>query len=459
MVGGPEAGALERTVRRLAREAASRGRPAAGALPGFDPAGTTWIVWVAPPEPEGDGTVDVLVAPVGAALVAEVSAAHGGARRAEQLESVGRFASAVAHDFNNLLAAIRVTAHTLAAAVDAPEHRADCRRIVEATERAARLTRGLLQFSGRVGLPRGAVDLRGLVEDLAAVLPAILGPDVDLALALPPGPRWVTAERDPVEQVVMNLVSNAKEAMPEGGRLRLAVEDLEVAPEAGGAWDLAPGAYHVLVVEDDGPGIPPADRDRVFEPYFTTKVRDGQRGLGLGLATVYGTARSLGGDVRIADGAEGGARFEVALPARRRSKTPVPRPDRPGTRRGGDAVLVVDDDALVRRTTADFLASLGYEVFEAESGVGALSVVAEHRDRLEAVLLDMIMPGMNGRSTCRAIRRMAPGVRVILMSGCSAPADTEAALDDGAECFLPKPFDLDDLAERLGPVSGRGGDT
>lgn len=449
----PEAPAWTTALVRLGRHVLETRQEASRAVPEATGDRRSWVVWVRPSAHPGD--VEVATLPLPPSAAADVVAAHARSSRAQRLESIGQFASAVAHDFNNLLAAIRVTAHTLGHEIEDPRKREDCRRIVEATERAARLTQGLLHFAGRSGGPRTRVDVAALLRDLATILPSMVGEGIDLDLSVPEESRWIVAARTQVEQVVMNLVLNAREAMPRGGRLRIGIEALTATTDCEElGWDLPAGAYFVLFVEDEGPGIPPEHRQVVFEPYYSTKTHDGQRGLGLGLATVYGVARSLGGDVRIDEGGKGGARVEVALPQAEAGADVVAAKVASPRRRGGTAVLVVDDDALVRRTTAHFIEALGYRVYEAESGIGALSVVASHKDELEAVLLDMIMPGMNGRSTCRAIRRMAPRVRVLIMSGCTTPGDTEAALADGAECFLAKPFDLDDLAARLGRVNG-----
>jgi len=452
----PEAPAWIEALARLSARVLETGNAATRAVPEAEPDGRTWVVWVASHD---EAWVDVVVAPLPGEAAADVAASHIRALRGPPLESIGRFASAVAHDFNNLLAAVRVCAHALRQSVPTDAERRDCERILEATERAARLTRGLLDFAGRGGGPRARFDLREVVAGLSDLLQSMLGGAVHTRVEVPDSPCFVEADPGQVKQVILNLVLNAKEAVGDEGRVTVFLAPCVVgAAGEASRWRLSPGRYHVLGVEDDGPGIPPAIRPRVFEPYFSTKTKDGQRGLGLGLSTVYGIARRLGGDVRIVDGEAGGARVEVALPAVGAGMSPSAGQAGSAPRgRRGDTVVVVDDDALVRSTTAAFVESLGYRVFETDSGLGALSIVSEHKDRVEAVLLDMIMPGMNGLATCRALRRVAPDVRVLLMSGCTVPVDTEAALAEGAECFVPKPFDLERLARLLGRVEDPAG--
>jgi CheY-like chemotaxis protein len=237
----------------------------------------------------------------------------------------------------------------------------------------------------------------------------------------------------------MNLAVNAAEAIAEThrtGRIELRTR--------------TSGDAVVLEVADDGPGIPAELRDRVFEPYFTTKTPE--RGTGLGLATVFGIVENHGGAIEIASGLDGrGTTMRVRLPAARSAAArpePVVAPEVPA---GSGTVLVVDDDALVRRSVASALRSLGYDTLEAEGGAEAISLYRERRG-LRAVVLDMVMPGMNGRATLAAMRAVDPDVPVLLMSGYTINEEIQAVLDDGASAFLSKPYSVESLARSLASV-------
>jgi signal transduction histidine kinase/ActR/RegA family two-component response regulator len=358
-------------------------------------------------------------------------------QRGQRLEAIGTLAGGVAHDFNNLIFGVKLLAAELGVHERDPERRASLALIDDITERAAMLTRSLLGFARRGKHRAAPVALDDLLAGMSELLSRTLS-SATVTFATSADHRGtVIGDRAQLEQVVMNLAVNAAEAIAEtghGGRL-----EVRTRTEAGAI---------VLEVADDGPGIPPELRDRVFEPYFTTKTPE--RGTGLGLATVFGIVENHGGTIEIAPGLDGrGTTMRVRLPAAATAAAapePVVAHDVPA---GTGTVLVVDDDALVRRSVASALRSIGYDTVEADGGVQALAVYREQRLALRAVVLDMVMPGMNGRATLAAMRAVDPEVPVLLMSGHTINEEIQAVLDDGASGFLSKPYSVEMLARSL----------
>jgi signal transduction histidine kinase len=361
-------------------------------------------------------------------------------QRGQRLEAIGTLAGGVAHDFNNLIFGVKLLAAELGVDETDPQRRASLALIDDITERSAMLTRSLLGFARRGKHRAVPVALDDLLDGMSELLRRTLSAvtvTFDTAAA---NRGTVIGDRAQLEQIVLNLAVNAAEAIADTGRggrieVRTRTEDEAV----------------VLEVADDGPGIPPELRDRVFEPYFTTKTPE--RGTGLGLATVFGIVENHGGTIEIAPGLDGrGTTMRVRLPA---SRT-VAAPSEPVVMRevpaGTGTVLVVDDDELVRRSVASALRSLGYDTLEAEGGSQALDVYRERRRDLRAVVLDMVMPGMNGRATLAAMRAVNPEIPVLLMSGYTINEDIQAVLDDGASGFLSKPYSVEMLARSLADV-------
>ncbi|HUS29179.1 MAG TPA: response regulator [Kofleriaceae bacterium] len=358
-------------------------------------------------------------------------------RRAQRLEAIGTLAGGIAHDFNNLIFGIKLLAAELAASESDPQRLASLKMIDDVTERSAMLTRSLLGFA-RKGKHRAMpVAINDVVESMRELLTRTLT-GIQISFELGAQDRGtVIGDASQLEQVVMNLVVNARDAVKDNGG--------QVIVRTSTA-----GERVLLDVLDDGPGIPHEIRERVFEPYFTTKTHGSQRGTGLGLATVFGIAESHGGTVEVGDGIGTGAMLRVSLPA---SKKPAEAPAIPEAAAtvepGTGTILVVDDDRLVRRAVANTLRSLGYNTFEAMNGDEALRLFREHRDIISAVVLDMMMPGMSGSSTFMAMRDIDPTVAVLLMSGYSVNEDVQGLLDAGASGFVTKPYSPDVLARSL----------
>ena len=396
------------------------------------------------PVSDGEGVITHVVIAffdVTREVEAEVARAESERRlhRGQRLEAIGTLAGGIAHDFNNLIFGVKLLAAELAVTETDPQRRASLELIDDITERSAMLTRSLLGFARRGKHRAAPVAMDDLIGEMSELLRRTLG-GVTVTFDLDAERRGtVIGDRAQLEQVLMNLAVNASEAIAEagrGGRIVIATR--------------SEGDAVVIEVADDGPGIPAGLRERVFEPYFTTKTPE--RGTGLGLSTVFGIIETHGGTIEVAAGLGGaGTTMRIRLPAagvtaaRPEARLVAERPAGSGT------VLVVDDDDLVRRSVANALRSLGYDTVEAEGGAEALDVYRERRD-LRAVVLDMVMPGMTGRATLAAIRAVDPGIPVLLMSGHTSHDEIQAVLEQGANGFLSKPYSVEALARSLADV-------
>ncbi len=372
-------------------------------------------------------------------------------RQAQKMEAVGRLAGGIAHDFNNLLTAILGLSEVSIAALPVGHQvRADLEEIRRTGVRAATLTGQLLAFSRRQVIEPRPFDLNDAVLSMAKLLRRVIGEHIELSVV--PGARPAVVRADPgqIEQLVMNLAVNARDAMSEGGKLTIEAGLIELDVSSAAAYDgLAAGAYARLIVTDTGPGVPDAARPHLFEPFFTTKERG--KGTGLGLATCYGIAKQNGGAVICRSDSGQGAVFEVLLPrhaadlAKENSGAPVPPPPR-----GNETVLIAEDEAPIRRLSTRILGSLGYTVLEAPDGEEALEVLAGDRERrVRLALIDMVMPKLGGVKLAEAIARVRPDVRVLFTSGYTEDAiPGRAVFESGAE-FLSKPYTVGELGTRI----------
>ena len=374
------------------------------------------------------------------------------AQRTQRLESIGTLAGGVAHDFNNLIFGIKLIASELALNAEDESLRSDLALIDSITERAATLTRSLLGFA-RLGKHRSApVAMEDVIGGMRELLVRTLA-GIALEFNFAAEDRGVVfGDQAQLEQVVMNLVVNARDALAGRGRVAISTRTVNLtAAPLGVTGSLAPGRTVVFEVADDGPGIVPADRERVFEPYFTTKTRGPDRGTGLGLATVLGVVEAHQGAIEIAAGlGNAGTTMRVYLPAGAALVAAVAPPPAVTARvKGHGTILVVDDDQIVRMALIGAIRKLGYEVLEASSGSQAIEVFRQHGARISGVVLDLVMPGLSGRDTYLALRALSPGVRVLLMSGYSMNEEVEAILELGVRSFLSKPYSMEALAREL----------
>jgi PAS domain S-box-containing protein len=377
--------------------------------------------------------------------VTERKQIEGALRESQKLEAVGRLAGGVAHDFNNMLAAILMQVDLAETYADLPDDvRGILKEIRDAATRAGALTRQLMLFSRKEVLQPRALDLNACVSSMAGMLERLVREDVRLQFTLHPRPLITLADPGMLDQVILNLAVNARDAMPHGGALVIETaaqivddDDTRTNP------DVPPGDYVCLRVRDTGSGIGTEHLPHIFEPFFTTKGMG--RGTGLGLATVFGIVKQHRGAIRVASDVGRGTTFEVLFPA---SSEPVAvhAEDLPAPSGGHETVLVVEDDSTVRRLTRLLLARHGYRVLEAGSGAEALRVWEQHDGAIDLLFTDMVMPtGLTGRQLAAALATRKPGLKVILTTGYSAEvAGRELSLDKG-QSFLQKPCPPHDL--------------
>jgi two-component system cell cycle sensor histidine kinase/response regulator CckA len=373
---------------------------------------------------------------------------------AQKMESVGRLAGGIAHDFNNLLTAITGHGDLLAHGLSPDDPgQADVAAINAAASRAAALTRQLLAY-GRQSLLRPApVDLNAVVSDIEPMIRRLIGEDIELRTSFAPDLGWVQADAGQLDQVILNLVVNARDAMPDGGTITLSTANAELDEAyAADRPGLRAGRYVTVSVSDTGIGIDPVIRTRIFEPYFTTKDRE--RGTGLGLATVLGIVEQSGGQIEVSSEVGQGTTFLVHLP---RQAAPISGPvidsDANRTPVGGrETVLLVEDDESVRRLATLILERNGYRVIATADGMTALDAARAHDGPIDLLLTDMVMPGLNGREVAERFATLQPSARVLFMSGYAGEALSAQGVLDPSVAFLAKPFVPAELARKVREV-------
>ena len=379
-------------------------------------------------------------------------------RQAQKMEAVGRLAGGVAHDFNNLLMVIRGHAALSLrnAGVDGSLRR-ELDEILQATDRASSFTRQLLAFSRKQVLQPRVLDLNALTTQVANMLPPVLGDDIALTIELDPKLGHVKADAALLEQVVMNLVFNARDAMQEGGELTIRSFNADLDEQSLAAHPGAhAGPYVVLAIRDTGHGMSEETQSHIFEPFFTTKDRG--KGTGLGLATAYGTVNQSGGFISVASKIGAGTEIRIFLP---RVDDPVEVTEIPPApaevRRGEGTILVVEDDDAVRRMTREFLKIGGYTVLEARSGADAIQFMERREQPIDLVLTDVLMPGMKGRELVERLAKLRAGIKVLYMSAYTEDAAINIGVLSPGTAFIEKPFSPDDLANKVREVLSAAG--
>ena len=387
--------------------------------------------------------------------------------QAERLESVGQLAGGIAHDFNNLLAGIMNYASLasdglteltgrlgLGADETALTLRHDIGEIDNAANRAARLTRQLLVFSRREMIKYEILDLNSVVIDMESLLRRTLGENFVLETALAPDLPRAKCDRGQTEQVLMNLAMNARDAMADGGTLRIETASYEVDEHGAHQRAMSSGRYVRLAVSDTGRGMPLAVAARAFEPFFTTKAEG--EGAGLGLATVYGIVAQAGGQVVISSRPRRGTTVEILLPATEDIPT-VALEDRPDSSPAsrGETILLVEDEEIVREPTRRILIDQGYAVLAAASAEEALHIAGEHQGEIELLLTDVVMPGRSGTDLAARLSRIRPRTKVIYISGYTSDAISTRALSDEGVDLIEKPFTSPDLLHTVREVLDR----
>jgi two-component system, cell cycle sensor histidine kinase and response regulator CckA len=366
-------------------------------------------------------------------------------RHSQKMEAIGQLAGGVAHDFNNILTVIQGHASLLKgeAVCEDQTARDSVEQIAEAAERAASLTRQLLAFSRKNVMQPVDLDVNEVVAAMIRMLHRILGEDIALHVELSPAPVYVHGDRSMMDQIILNLAVNARDAMPGGGSLtvRTSEEPINGARET---TESSAGRFARLSVIDTGEGIEPAHLTRVFEPFFTTK--EVNQGTGLGLATVYGIVKQHGGWINVSSEVGKGTTFDAYLPI---VDTPVASGIEASSQAvtgGAETILLVEDEAPVRRLTRVVLERNGYVVVEATNGHAALAAWDEHKERIDLVLTDMVMPdGMSGLQVAHRILEDCPRMRVIVTSGYSVEVFGKELSQDDRISFLPKPYRLQQL--------------
>ena len=371
-------------------------------------------------------------------------------RQAQKMEAVGRLAGGVAHDFNNLLTAINGYTELILGDLGPDDPlREEMLEIQKAAESATALTRQLLAFSRRQVLEMRVLDLNEVIAALAPLLARVIGEDITLRTVLTPDLRPVKADRSQLEQVVMNLAVNARDAMPHGGRLIIETRNVDFDDaDAREHLDVNPGRYVMLAVTDTGTGMDAETQARIFEPFFTTKERG--KGTGLGLSTVYGIVVQSAGTIWVYSEPGVGTTFKIYFPEaveEMRRPEPLIRPAVPAG--GSETILLVEDDPAVRGLAEQVLSRHGYGLLVAPTPALALDMAREHGERIDLLVTDVIMPGMTGRELAGQLRAVRPELDVLFMSGYTEDAVAGPdGLMDGAE-FLPKPFTPDGLARKV----------
>jgi len=377
-------------------------------------------------------------------------------RQSQRLEALGRLAGEVAHDFNNLLTIIGGHGKIALETIDRSQGtlRRDIEIVVEAAVRASALTRQLLTFSRRQVVQPRVLDLNRLVKRMARMLERTTREDIELRLLQQAGLWRVEADTGQIEQIIVNLAVNARDAMPHGGTLSIVTENREVTGESGPA-PVAPGSYVLLAISDTGSGLDAETRNHVFEPFFTTKPRG--KGTGLGLATVYTIVKQSGGEIRVDSEPGKGARFEVYFP--RTDKTPQRKKDAPGRlkpRGGRETILLVEDEAGVRTLARDMLARLGYRVLEAAGPSQALGIWESERRSIDLLLTDVVMPQMSGRELADRLAQSRPGVKILYVTGYSDDVILQSGVEAGKVALLQKPFSREALGRSVRAVLDAG---
>ncbi len=371
-------------------------------------------------------------------------------RQAQKLEAIGKLAGGVAHDFNNLLTAINGYSDVVLTALDGDED-ARIRHAVEeirrAGERAAELTRQLLAFGRRQTLRPEVVSLNAIVDDYAGLLQRALGEDIAMKTVLEPRLAHVKADPGQLGQVLMNLAVNARDAMPGGGSLTIETSNVSLC----GFHGLPDGRYVRLGVADTGDGIDPRIRQRIFDPFFTTK--EPGSGTGLGLATVLGIVEQSGGAVEVESQDGPGAVFAVYLPETDEPAAPAADPEADPASIGSGTVLVVEDEEIVRELVTTMLREAGFRVVAAATAADALEIVAG--ERIDLLLTDVVMPGMNGRELAQHVLELRPGVRVLFTSGYAADVIADRGVLDPDDEFIQKPYPTAALVEAVNRMLAR----
>jgi|SRR5579875_529104 len=370
-------------------------------------------------------------------------------RQAQKMEAVGRLAGGIAHDFNNLLMVIQGYSELLLDKLGG-EHplRRNAEQIHDATQKAAGLTRQLLAFSRKQILAPQVLNIQDVVAEMEKMLRRLIGEDIELVTKNAPDLWRVRADRSQIEQVILNLAVNSRDAMPDGGKLTIETANAELDSSYSRTTVVDPGQYVMLAVSDTGTGMDAATQAHIFEPFFTTKEKG--KGTGLGLATVYGIVKQSGGYIWVYSEPGKGAAFKIYLPrVEAEAQTLSQKPARDRVQWGSETILLVEDEKGVRELAREYLTEAGYEVLEAQNAEDALRIARSHPGRIDLLFTDVVMAGLSGRQLAEQMRQLRSGIRVLYMSGYTDEAIVHHGILGRGMALLQKPFTLNSLALKI----------
>jgi PAS domain S-box-containing protein len=373
-------------------------------------------------------------------------------RQAQKMEAVGMLAGGIAHDFNNLLTIISGYAQMMLVGQSVDERdRTALEQILKASDRAADLTRQLLNFSRRQDIQPKVLNLNSIVAGMSKMVKRLIGEHIDLRLELDDDTGTIRIDPGKAEQIILNLVVNSRDALPDGGKLTISTRSVLIDEAHVGPLRLRPGRYSLLSVNDTGVGMESKVRDHVFEPFFTTKPH----GTGLGLSTVYGIVKQANGVIHLWSEPNVGTSVDIYFPRLDDGAQVETAVKLPPIARGRETILIVEDEEAIRRLVRTAMEGIGYRVLIAADGLEALKIVSSHEGPVDLLITDLIMPGMNGAELARRVREHLPGIHTLFISGYSEDARRFGEIDE--RCFLQKPFAPQVLAQRVREMLDRPG--
>ncbi len=373
--------------------------------------------------------------------------------QSQKLEAIGRLSGGVAHDFNNLITGIiGITEEVRNQLGPESPHQADLDEVIKAGQKASTLTRQLLAFGRKQVVSQKVLNMNNVIVDMNRMFQRLLGEDMEVTTHLDPRLGTIKADQGHLEQVLVNLMLNARDAMPSGGRIQLQTANVELdADYVKRHFNIPPGPYVCLTIADSGTGMSPDILDHIFEPFFTTKEQG--KGTGLGLATVYGIVKQNNGDISVYSELAKGTTFKIYLPrvseiAEFERRGPL-RGSGPG---GSERILVVEDEDIVRRVAVKVLEKRGYQVFQARNGEEALRVTENQNPPIELLVTDVVMPGMNGRQVAQQLSERIPGLAILYMSGHPQNIILDRGVIDPGIAFIEKTFSADAFCRKVREV-------
>ncbi|WP_020471926.1 ATP-binding response regulator [Zavarzinella formosa] len=376
-------------------------------------------------------------------------------RQAQKMEAISRLAGGIAHDFNNIMTVITGFSELLLVEDLPPADRLDySRHIHDAGKRAAALTQQIMAFSRKQMLVPSVLNLNTIVRDMGAMVRRLLGTNIELAVEMAADLGEVTADPTQIGQVILNLTANARDAMPNGGRLELVTANIELDETTTRLHpDLKPGMYAMLSVSDNGCGMSDEVMGRIFEPFFTTKGVG--EGTGLGLATVYGIVRQSGGHIDVTSKLATGTKFRVCLPLIPKPAPPEIKPEIRPPVKSHETILLVEDEEMVRRMTTMILRRVGYDVLEATNGLEAVALAEKHGKQIRLLITDLMMPQLSGREVADRLTALIPELRVLYVSGHTDDILMQQGIEKAAVDFLQKPFNINALKFKVREILDR----